>query len=372
MACVLGLAAFAAGVRLLVLACTVLGGAAVDHGVSLADVAQLHDGREYLMVAAALGSSERTAALPAEARRLGVGYPLLIRSTSAVVPPHLAALGLAVLGAAAATALLLLLGIPARAVALFAVLTPSWVAFSATAMSEGPFVAIMLLGLLVWRRDSWRSGAAAGMLFGASAIVRPVGAVVFAALWLVRTRLGGRGRSGSDRVAGMTVAPIAGFALPVVVWAAGAAVGLGFARQVGTYMARDLAVPFASLVHGFTTPLSDPLKWAQNVLVVGLVGAASWVLASRVRTGDSSTGTRSRDWLAWLVSQVGFALVLPSSWVFECLARFVVPALPAVAAALEPWVPRRRSTLGIALAVVTSVSVGVSVLWNLRALGVVG
>lgn len=395
----LAVGAFAVAVRLAVLALTLgigagTGPAGPAAAPTLDDVAHLHDGREYLLRGETLGAPERLAAHPAEVRRLGPGYPLLIRLASVVAPPPLAALALAILAAGVATALLIPLGLPPRAAALFAVLTPSWVAFGGTAMAEGPFLALSLLGLLAWSRGpaepvppgggggpvgkvarpetwwpkTWRgrgtaAEVAAGLAFGAAALVRPVGAVVFASLWLLRAR---RCRSGSPAAAAAFVAPPLGWIL--------LASPLGSpVEQVGTYLDRDLAPPLSSLWNGFASPLADPLKWAQNLAVLLLVGTAAGLLVRRrregARTGTEPAAVDAATWLAWLGPQVVFHLVLPSAWVFECLARFVVPALPAVAAALAPFLPRRRLPLTLLLAAVATLSVGVAVHWNLGALG---
>ncbi len=367
----LALAVFAAGVRLAVLGLTLLiahgmGGGAAP-GATLGAVADLHDGREFQATAAALGSPTALAELSPVSRRLGPGYPALIRLASALAPPPLAALAVAILGAAVATALLYLLGVPPAGAALFAVLTPSWVVFSATAMSEGPFVALALLGLYAWRRDDGGGALAAGVLFAAAAAVRPVGVVLFAALWAVRLVHDAQSGGASRRAVGLRAAAAAGsFAALAAFWLAACGPAHGPLAQVGTYVRKDLALPFASLAAGFAAPLADPLKTAQNLVVLGLVGAAAVLLARRWRRRDEV----SREWLVWLSSQTAFVLLLPSSWVFECLARFLVPTLPAVAAALAPRLPRRRVALALLLGLVTAASAGVSVLWNLRALGV--
>lgn len=433
----LALALLALAVRLAVLAATLGLAASVGEGaVDPGDVARLHDGREYLLLARALGSPEELAELPPVARRLSPGYPVLVRAASAVLPPPVAALALSMLSAALATVLVYLLGVPARGAALFAVLTPSWVAFSSTAMSEGPFVALALLGLLAWRRSGWDPGDGprpdaaprvapaaprpagrqarkpsgdgsggggagvppglpgelmAGLLFGAAALVRPVGAVLFAALWLLRL-VGGPGRpvggSRSGRQAPLGKSPshsashpaprgtwrrrwtgaavsAVGFAVvPGLGWLASASLA-GPGTQVRTYLRHDLAPPLSSLLAGFAAPFADPLKTVQNLAVLALVGTAAVLLLRRWRRGAPAA-----EWLAWLSSQALFYLLLPSAWVFECLARFLVPALPAVAVALAPHLPRCRWRFGVLLVPVTLLGAGVALLWNLRALGV--
>ncbi len=300
-------------------------------------------------------------------RRLGPGYPVLVRLASAVVSPPVAALTVAILGAAVATALLYLLGVPPVGAVLFAVLTPSWVVFSATAMSEGPFVALALLALLLWRREDGGGALAAGVVFAAAAAVRPVGAVLFAALWAARLAQSILRRGTARRAGAMHAAAAAGaFVAAVVLWSVACGPVHGPLQQIRVYVRKDFAPPLASLLTGFASPLADPLKTAQNLVVLGLVGAAALLLAMRWRRGDNG----SQEWLVWLSSQTAFTLLIPSAWVFECLARFLIPTLPAVAVALTPRLPRRSAALVLLLGAVTAVSAGVSVLWDLRALGV--
>ncbi len=370
----LSLAAFALLVRLAVLGTTLF---LAPPGAVAADLAGLHDGREYQQVALSLAraagveppglaaAGEAVAAPPARAaERLAPGYPLLILAGSWLLPVHWAALAVSLLGAALATGTLHRLGLSPPVVAAFAVLTPSWVAFSSTAMSEGAFTALALAGLLAWRGTSAGYGrnVAAGLAFGAAALVRPVGAVLFATLWWVR-------RCRAPAAAAATSA--AAFAVLPAAWvAASLLTGGGAPAQLGAYLRKDAALPLTHLFSGLARPWADPFKWLQVVFVLSLV-AAALVLLGR-RGGERFGASRVREWRAWLGSQALFHLLLPSAWVFEVLPRFLVPALPGVAAALDTVLPadRRRRWLVVGLvALLTAVSAGLSVWWNLRALG---
>jgi len=376
------LAAFALAVRLAVLVATVLLAPPGEGG--LADVARLHDGREYQQVAVDMaraagveppGLAAAHAAVSAPpawaAQRLAPGYPLLILAGSWLLPIHQAALAVALLGAALAAALLHRLGLSPAAVAAFAVLTPSWVAFTSTAMSEGPFTALALAGLLAWRGGRGGNGhpAAAGLAFGAATLVRPVGAVLFAALWWLRRR---RAPAADSALAAAAFA-----ALPAAWLAASLLAGGGAPTQLATYLRKDLALPLTHLISGLSRPAEDPLKWLQVVFVLALVVTAVFLLGRRGDRGDAVPGgpitPAASDWRAWVGSQALFHLLLPSAWVFEVLPRFLVPALPGVAAALDPLLPppgrRRRWLVGGGVALLTVASVAVSVGWALRALG---
>jgi len=359
----LGLAAFALAVRLAVLVLTL---AAAPVGAD--EVAALHDGTEYLQRAAAVGSPAAASRVWPQARRLSPGYPLLIYAASWLLPPPAAALALSMLAAATATALVYRLGASPWAAALFAVLTPSWVAFSSTAMSEGPFLAVALLGLVAWRRGR---GVAAGLLFGAASLVRPVGLVLFCALWLH----GRWGRSGDDgeAVEQASLRSLAACALAPAAWTAwGMVFGAGARTSAAIYLRFDLAPPLSSVVSALAAPWADPLKLLQNLFVLALTGAAAWLLWRRRCDPAAAAEERRRasGWLVWLLSQAAFYLLLPSAWVWECLGRFLVTGLPAVAVAadLAP-LRRQRAVRAWLLAAFTVVSVAIGVYWNLRALG---
>ena len=258
--------------------------------------------------------------------------------------------------------------------AAFAVLTPSWVAFTSTAMAEGAFTALALAGLLAWRgepggeRAGLRHGAAAGLAFGAATLVRPVGAVLFVTLWWVRWR---QGRVSRGRAPAAAVSAAAFAVLPAAWVGASLFADGGAPDQIDTYLHKDAALPLVHLLSGLARPWADPLKWMQVVFVLGLVGAALVILGRR--GSRRFAPPRVAEWRAWLGSQALFHLLLPSSWVFEALPRFLVPALPGVAAALDCRLPaagRRRRWLAVGLVTLLAVgSAGVSVWWNLRALG---
>ena len=302
-------------------------------------------------MAASLGSAEAMRQLPPEDRRLAPGYPALIRLAASVLPLPVAALAVAVAGAVVATFLLGLLVGDRWPATWFAVLTPSWIAFTSTAMSEGPFLAFALAGLLLWRRGA---AIGAGWLFGASAVIRPVGGVLFLAVWLVaRSRAGFRTK----------LAALAVFAILPVTWALVSAAVWGRPEaQVEAYLHKDLAWPGTSLAAGLARPMGDPLKLSQDLVILAVVLAAGVALWRRWRRGRH---VDHGEWLAWLGAQLGFYLVLPSSWVFECLPRFLVTCLPAVAVALGGRLPRRVWMV----AALAALGVAISLWWNLRALG---
>jgi hypothetical protein len=342
-------AGLATGLRVLLVA-----GVLSFTGASAADLASLHDGQHYLAIASALDSPGELRALPGHVRRLAPGYPLLVRLFDLALPLAVAALLVPVLAAGVATWLLRALGASTWTAAYFAVFTPSWLVFSSTAMSEAPFLALTLGGVLLWRRGR---GSWAGLALGAATLVRPVGALVFLSLWLLGLRRRGPVLSAPSLLA-WSALPVAWALTSWWLW------GNPF-EQTAAYADKDLSWPLHSMVVGLGQPWHDPLKAGQVLLALLL--AALGGLGLRRRWLATRDPARAEDG-AWLASHLGFYLLLPSSWVFECLPRFLVSCLPPILCGLEPWLPRRKA----AVAAAAMASLALSGYWTLRALGQIG
>jgi hypothetical protein len=319
-------------------------------GGSIEGLAILHDGREYQRVAAALPSAESLRELPGSYRRFYPGYPVMIRALSWIAPMPVAALAIAVVAAVLAVLLFRRLGAEPWTAALLAVFTPSWLVFSSTAMSEGPFLALALWGFYEWRRDR---RVTAAFILGAATLVRPVGLLLFLPLWGLELACGGW-RERLRELISYAVLPVAWALTSMMVWH-------DPVQQLSSYVDKDLAWPLASVLVHVVDPGRDPLKLAQVVFTLVLAVTAAVALIRRYAVdGDRET----LQWLLWLGAHAAFYLVLPSSWVFECLPRFFVTCLPPILIGIGPLLPRKPWFL----ALVSVASIGVSCYWTVRAL----
>jgi hypothetical protein len=319
-------------------------------GASLEELAILHDGREYQSVAEALPSAERLRELPGSYRRFYPGYPVMVRSLSWLVPMPVAALGIAVAAAALAAVLFRRLGADQWTVVLFAVFTPSWLVFSSTAMSEGPFLALALWGLLEWRRGR---RPLAALILGATSLVRPVGLLLFLPLWGIELAAGIR-RERVRELLAYAVLPVGWTLISFAVWH-------DPVQQLSSYVDKDFAWPLASVVVHVIDPGRDPLKLAQVLFTLAIAAVA---VVSLIRRYSTSPDRESLQWLLWLGTHTLFYMALPSSWIFECLPRFFTTCLPPILIGIGPLLPRRWWFL----ALVSAASIGVSCYWTVRAL----
>lgn len=315
--------------------------------LGLGDLALLHDGWEYLRLAAALTGHEASPLAP-ESLRLYPGFPLAMAALGAGQPHLFATAGLALAIACASVAGMMTarLGGDERLAAAMIALTPSWIVFTSTVMSEGLAAALALGALLLIRDGRW---AAASALAGAAYLVRPVGILLLAPLMVE----GLARRDGRRAMAG------AGVALGIV------GVHLAVSRAIGgealqaarAYAVKDFDWPLRTLALGLMNPRADLLRWGLVSGMLALSAAGGWGLWRGWRAGR----TEWRALLAWHAAAGAFYVLLPSTWTFACMDRFLLAIWPTTLIGLMAWagrLPKFLFWLGLGAASVGSFMVG--------------
>jgi hypothetical protein len=289
------------------------------------------DGASYKHMAAALLG--RPSALDAYETRVFPGYPMLIAVTHLITRLSIAASALVVtfIGAGAAAAISAVVFQDRRvgwAVAL--ALPHAWINMSLV-MSEAPELALVMTGLLLARRNH---AAAAGIIFGLSALTRPVAGFALMGVLLDQVARD-RARRG----------------LLAVAWAALIfLLGMLIARPVTGGLFHGMSVyahsPRAYAGHPFTWPMHSIL-W---MTLHGHVGWGRWIyIIAHVAACIGGCIVLSRknspmEVLAftWLALNTLFVLCIglgPGAWGFNHFPRFTIPALPALAYAWRRFLP---------------------------------
>lgn len=330
----------------------------IVHGVGPDAILDLRVGHDYLAYARFL-AGEDGAPRPF-ALRLFPGYPALIAIPRLLgVPVEVGAASLNAAAVAAVPGLSAVVFRDRRLGWFMAVLTPSLLLYSTIAMSEATFLALALAGL-VWVGRS-RPGAG-GLALGVAGAVRPVAcfaALAAAAGPAIRRRWREVAILGASAAAVVLVAILAVEASTGDAWISWRT----YAGDERAYAGSPFAWPFESLVR---TPLEEPVAawkvayvWAHAAAALG--GCA--LLAARIaRDGIRDADDRDRLAAVWLAGNTAFVLCVGGRWGFHELHRFVLPALPALAWAYRPWLPRGRlawTAIGAA-----SFAVAVFGLWN--------
>lgn len=295
-------------------------------GISLSQFALLHDGWEYLRLSRAIahgGFAQLDPATP----RLYLGYPssiaLLGMGRAYVVPGLL----ISVLCGAASAPLAARLGRDSRIAWWMIVLTPSWLIYSSTVMSDSLALLLTISTLLSIMRRSWAwAGLAAGIAF----CVRPVGALLFVPLAIEAWADGGLGA--------VARAFAAGVPWPVA-YTISSRFLLGSAvRSIHQYTFQDFAMPLSSLLDAARNPAMSKFSIAYEFAVLAVTWIGAFGLWRRLRSGERGM----RPLFTWHISAALFYLFLPSSWAFQALDRFYLAVWPTTIIGIAPWLPRRR------------------------------
>jgi len=218
-------------------------------------------------------------------------------------------------------------------------------------MSEGLFLALALAGVALW--SAGRPNAASFIL-GLVTLVRPVGALVFAACFIAGLRRPNKTQA-VWWAALFLFAPLVWIGIAWAIW------GDPF-RQIHAYAAKDLGVPLKAVISqtlaSDVSLLKKALVWftlVTNLLAIG------WLFRAFLEKRDES----NLIWLLWSVFHAVFYLAIPSTWAFGSLDRFFVTALPPMMAGLRPLLPNRWWCV----AVLAAAGVAVCVRWNVHLVG---
>ncbi len=316
-------------------------------GLSLGQYALLHDGWEYLRLARAIGAFDAAGLEPAQLRFFP-GYPLAIAAFAAgrwFVP---AALFISIACAAACAPLAAALGRDRRIAWWMVAVTPSWLIYSAVAMSESFALLATLLALLALQRRRWLP---AGLAIGVAILIRPVGALLLVPLAVETWRVGDR-RGAARAFAAALPLPILYLLLNHLVW--GDAL-----ESVRRYGRQDFAFPLSSFAGAFRDPDMSLIWVFYNYVILAISLAGGWGLWRRLGRGEGW----ARPLLAWHAAALLFYLLLPSSWAFQSFDRFAIAFWPTTLVGILPRFPRWR-VLNIMLCfVVTIVSFFIAWRW---------
>jgi hypothetical protein len=296
--------------------------------ISLAQWALLHDGWEYMRLSQAIWAWD-FGGLDPEHLRFFPLYPLVMAPLSHLLPVEVTGLTLAFVCAVICAILTAQLGDDRRLAWWLVAFTPSWLLFTSTVMSEALSVALTLGCLLAITRQRW---AWAGLLAGLSILTRPVGIFLFLPLLVVALRSPESGRR--KALTGLAT----GLPLPLIYLLVNR-LAMGEAlRSVSGYIQQDAAWPLQSLIRDTLDPAFSPvlkiLLW--GTLALSLAGALG--LWRRWRRGERFT----TPLLLWHLTALLFYLLIPSTWAFRCLDRFLIAVWPTTLIGLAPWLPRSR------------------------------
>jgi hypothetical protein len=317
------LALVAVAVRVLLIA-----SACLRADLSLGQWALLHDGWEYMRLSQAIWAWDFGSLSPEHFRFFPL-YPLIMAPVSQMLPIEVAGLSLAILCAVICAVMTAHLGDDRRLAWWLVAFTPSWLLFTSTVMSESLSVTLTLGCLLLITRQRW---GWAGLLAGLSTLARPVGALLFLPLLIAALQ------TPESRRRNALMGLATGLPLPLIYLIVNHLTMGEALRSVSGYIRQDAAWPLQGLIRDTLDPTFSPLLktllW--GTLVLSLGGALG--LWSRWRRGERFTSPL----LIWHVIALVFYLLIPSTWAFRCLDRFLLAIWPTTLIGLAPWLPRHR------------------------------
>lgn len=299
--------------------------------ISLETYSNKGDGASYKHMAAAL-LGER-GAMDEYDTRVFPGYPMLIAITHLITRLSFSASALAVafIGAGAAAALSAVVFEDRRigwAVGL--ALPHAWINMS-LAMSEAPVLALMMLGLLLARRNQ---PAAGGIVFGLSILTRPVAAFALIGLLLEQFARGRLHRGLLTAICAVLVFVVGMFVVRPITGGMFHGVSV-YVNSPRAYGGQIFTWPLHSI---WWMTLHGHVGWWRWIYIVAHVAACigGCIILSR---RNSPTDLLAFTWLALNTLFILCIGLGPGAWGFNHFPRFMIPALPALAYAWRRFLP---------------------------------
>lgn len=246
---------------------------------------------------------------------------------------------------------------------LFAVLDFSWMQRSFLGGAEPLFMLLLFGTFLAVRKDKWLLAA---FLASLDTIVRPVG--IFALLAIGLTLLWRRQFKAFllAAIIGFTVGIL--YALPLATY-----FGSPFAN-VGAYQHHDwnngmpIGLPFYGIFQG-TLLTHEP--WTNLLLNYGWVVLTLLGLVAIITNSNFHAFGRSHPVEAlFAVSYLAFLFTYSASYTLGAFPRYVLPALPLLLVALDPWIPKTKWLLW-SIAIVSPILSAVSAIGINYVLGLI-
>lgn len=308
-------------------------------GWSVEDFLNLRDSSSYVHLAQAFRGN--LGVLSVFDRRVFPGYPALIAAVSlSGISIRIAALALCWCATGVTAVVTAILYDDERVGWAIVVLTPSYLMYTTTAMSEGVLLAFTVGGLALLYRS--RTFVAGGLL-GYAGLIRPMACFAVIGASLERAR---RNRRSALVVCISSGAVVCIGLLLMRLWSGDALQNVSiYANDDKAYAGQLFALPFESLI---MTPIRYhvPLWKVAYIWAYVVLTLAGCVLVVRRVLSPADSEEERLAWLnaPWLIGNTAFVLCVGHIWGFHEFHRFIVPALPPLLWVFREYYPKRLPT----------------------------
>jgi hypothetical protein len=222
----------------------------------------------------------------------------------------------------------------------FAVINFDWWQRSLLGGAEPLFLGLLFGSFMAARAERWLLTA---LLASLSTLVRPVGLFALIAVGLILLR---RGEFRIFLLATVIALAVGGlYILPLAIHFGDALANLNSYRAADWDQGFLLGWPFQAIIRW---AFLDPIPWTNLVLTFGwivfiLLAAIVMIATSRFRRFARNHPAETLFSAIYLM----FLFTYNSSWARAIFPRLVLPVVPLAVIALDPWIPKTRSTLWI-------------------------